>query len=765
MRRALGAAFVAAALACGDSREPSAPTPPTRTTAPRPAPSAPTGQIAAPSEPPGAAAVPMEYAGRAACAACHPAEKARFEGSDHDLAMQEASAANALGDFGGREVADGGERATFSRRGERLVVRTPGSDGAAADYEVRWLFGVDPLQQLLLPLDRGRLQALQLAWDARPATAGGQRWLHLRPDERARPGDALHWTGRLFTWNGRCADCHSTGVRRGYDPAARTYATTFAELDVSCEACHGPGAEHVAWARARGAGTAAQGGPAGGGAADPRLAVRFPRGGRFELAPGAAIATRVPARRDTAELDACGPCHARRGVLADPAPPGRPFEDDYRLALLEEGLYFADGQIHDEVFELGSFLQSPMARAGVACSDCHEPHAGALRAEGNALCTTCHRAEVFDASTHHFHEPGSAGAQCTACHMPERVSMRMDRRHDHSFPVPRPDLAARLGTPEPCTGCHPGRDAAWAAEVVRARGGRRGGAWHFAEALTAGRRYADGAEALLVRAAGDADVPPIARATALVLLAGFPSAEGARIVERALADPDALVRRAAVGWLAVAPPAPRAALAAPLLRDPVRGVRLEAARVLADAPPAALGARTPELERALEEYRAAQRAAADAPESWLNLGLLAAARGDLAAAERDFAAALELAPEHGGAAVNLADVHRAQGRDEDAERVLRAALARSPDDPGLHHALGLALVRLGRAADALPELERAASLAPDEPRYAYVLGVALHDGGDPERGIGVLRAAAARFPAHRELAAAVQALALPPGPP
>jgi predicted CXXCH cytochrome family protein len=661
--------------------------------------------------------------------------------------MQEARPETALGDFAGREVRDGGETARFSRRGDRLLVRTEGPDGAPVELEVRYLFGVDPLQQLLLPLPGGRLQALQLAFDTRPRAAGGQRWRHLLPDERARPGDPLHWTGRLFNWNQRCVDCHSTGVRRGYDPATRRYATAFAEIDVSCEACHGPGSRHAAWAR---------GGRTG---ADPGLPVRFPRdGGRFALAPGAPTARREPPRADTAELDACGPCHARRAVLAEPFEPGGRFEDGHRLALLEEGLYFADGQIRDEVFELGSFLQSRMARAGVVCSDCHEPHAAVLRAEGNALCTSCHRAEVFDAPTHHHHAPASEGAQCVACHMPGRVYMQVDLRRDHSLRVPRPDLAARLGTPEPCTGCHAGRDAAWAAEALRARGGTRGGRWHFADALHAGRTWAAGADAALVRAVRDPEAPAVARATALELLARWPGPEAFAAVQAALVDPDALVRRAAVGWLDAAPPAVRSSLAAPRLRDPVRSVRIEAARVLAGAPAAALGPDPAALEAALEEYRAVQRANADTPEAHVSLGLLAAAGGDAPAAEASFRTALALAPELGAAAVNLADLYRAQGRDGEGERVLRDALARQPDDPGLHHALGLALVRLGRKAEAVAALERAAALGPDEPRYAYVLGVALHDTGERERGLRVLREAAARFPAHRDLAAAASAL-------
>jgi cytochrome c553 len=78
------------------------------------------------------------------------------------------------------------------------------------------VFGVYPLQQYLLPLDDGRLQALSIAWDSRPAEEGGQRWYHLYPDEAIAHDDPLHWTGPYQNWNTRCAECHSTDLHKNY---------------------------------------------------------------------------------------------------------------------------------------------------------------------------------------------------------------------------------------------------------------------------------------------------------------------------------------------------------------------------------------------------------------------------------------------------------------------------------------------------------------------------------------------------------------------
>ena len=75
----------------------------------------------------------------------------------------------------------------------------------------------------------------------------------------------------------------------------------------------------------------------------------------------------------------------------------------------------------------------------------------------------------LDTPQHHFHQPGSAGAECKSCHMIERVYMGIDARRDHSFRIPRPDLSVLLGTPNACNDCHQDKSAEWAAaEVARA---------------------------------------------------------------------------------------------------------------------------------------------------------------------------------------------------------------------------------------------------------------------------------------------------------
>ena len=691
---------------------------------------------------------PLAWVGAARCAGCHAREAAAWRGSDHDRAM-EAPAAR-LGDFANARFERDGAVTTFFEREGRAFVRTPGPDGRVADFEVAYTFGFAPLQQVLLPLPSGRLQALPVAWDARPRAAGGQRWYALDPDEAATPGDVLHWSQLAHNWNGSCADCHSTNLRKGYDLATDAYRTTWSEVDVACEACHGPGARHVAWAES---------GAAGG---DPALAVRLgEEPGRWRFAAGAAIAQREPPLRRHGELEVCAPCHARRSPLREGRSAGEPFLDTHRPALLEPGLYEADGQLQGEVYEFGSFVQSRMYAAGVACSDCHEPHGLALRADGNALCGQCHRPEVFDTPAHHRHAAGSAAAACVACHLPARTYMGVDVRHDHSFRVPRPDLSVALGTPNACNDCHAAETARWAAgAVARWFPKGRSGAPHFASALHAGREALPGAEAALRALAADAGQPSIARATALTLLAAPDLPATAETIRRALGDADALVRLGALVAAEGLEPGARLAAVKPLLDDPLLAVRVDAARVLADVPPGLFS--PPERSRlaaALAAYRAAQDVNADRPEAHVNLGALAAQQGDLAAARDAYRTALRLGPWFVPAWANLADLERMAGREDAAEAALRQALAVAPEEAAPHFALGLLLVRTGRRDEALAELARAAALAPRDGRLAQAEALALAEHGAHERALATLEAALARRPGDRELRATAALLA------
>jgi tetratricopeptide (TPR) repeat protein len=692
------------------------------------------------------AAAPPAYVGGTACRECHAAEYKAWETSHHRLAMQPAEPGTVLGDFDDARFTYGSVTTIFFRRDGRLWVRTDGADGTLRDVEVKYTFGVTPLQQYLIENPAGHVQALGVSWDSRPKSEGGQRWFHLYPGDGVDHTDELHWTGRQQNWNFMCADCHSTNLRKGYDATADRFQSTWSDLNVGCEACHGPGSRHVAWGRLAADARRAS--------SDKGLTVSLTerKGVIWAIEPGALVPKRTAPRTTSIEIGVCAQCHSRREQLGEGYYAGARFEDYYAASAITPGLYYADGQQRDEVYTHASFLQSKMAHTGVTCSDCHDPHSARTRASDNHLCTACHATTKYDSPTHHFHRAGGAPAQCVACHMPETTYMVVDPRRDHSIRVPRPDRTISMGAPNACNGCHKDRSPKWADEQIRKRTGKApGGFQAFAEAFHASESNDPAAAADLRRIADDRGQPAVVRASALARLGGMPGRVALDAASAHVADPDPTVRRAAVMVFDALPLDVRRASVAPLLRDPVRSVRVQAAWVLAPVAAALAGSDDePAFARAADEFIASRRYRADRPEDRTTLGTFFAQMGRRDEAMEEYRAARRLSPRYTPAYVNLSDLQRQEGREPEAERTLRQGLAAMPKDPTLHHALGLSLARSGRQAEAIDALKRATELS-DDARFAYPYAVALHSAGRVQAAIDMLEQARGRDPRDRDV--------------
>jgi tetratricopeptide (TPR) repeat protein len=692
------------------------------------------------------------YVGSQSCAQCHAAEAKAWQSSQHAAAMQHATASTVLGDFDDAAYAFQGVESRFFRRDGKYFMRTDGSSGDLADFEVKYTFGIAPLQQYLVELPGGRLQAAAVTWDARPREQGGQRWFRQYPNEKIDHADELHWTRRAQNWNFMCADCHSTQVSKGYDAADDSFKTTYAEIAVGCEACHGPGSAHVQWAQRKG------NEPGKG------LTVQFDeRRGVAWVRDEAGKPVRSKPRQTEREIEVCAQCHARRAQIAEGYRPGRPFLDHYLPSLLTPPLYHVDGQQQDEVFIWGSWLQSRMHAAGVTCSDCHDPHTQKLQAPGNAVCAQCHDAPKYDVTAHHRHEPGTAGAQCANCHMPQNTYMVVDPRRDHSMRVPRPDESVTLGVPNACNACHTDRDAQWAAKVVHDWLGRDAAGFQtFAAVFHAAEGGNPSALDKLAVVAGDTAQPAIVRASALARLAG--SGQFTRdFALRMSGDASPLVRLATVQLADVMPVEARAAVLGPLLGDATRAVRIEAARSLAGGQDQLSQDLQSRWDTASQEYVATLQYAADRPESRVALGGFRAAVGETDDAQAQFAAAIRLDREFVPAYVNAADALRAQGRDQEAADTLQQGLQRMPASATLHHALGLARVRLRQPELAMSSLRRAVELDPATARYTYVYSVALHSTGRAGESIRRLHEATQRWPYDRDMLMALTSFQLEAG--
>ncbi len=389
------------------------------------------------------------FVGRQSCVECHQREAELFHGSHHDLAMDRATDDTVLARFDGQEIEHFGITSRVFKDGSRFMVNTEGPDGQMHDYEVKYVFGVTPLQQYMVEMEPprfrdvalaseepvGRLQVLRLSWDT-----VSERWFYLSPpdvNEKLEPDDPLHWTGITQCWNASCAECHSTNLEKNFDPLSRTYSTTFSEIDVSCEACHGPGSLHVKLANNK--------------------SLFWDRNQGYGL-------NQLKSTSNIPQVETCAPCHSRRSITGGQYV-GCRYDEHYACQLLERQIYHDDGQIRDEDYVYGSFIQSKMFHKDIRCTDCHDPHSVKLKVNGNTLCTSCHTNQhpfaKYDTPDHHHHQPGLPGSFCVDCHMPATIYMDVDSRRDHSFRAPRPDLSVEYGTPNACTGCHldPGKFA------------------------------------------------------------------------------------------------------------------------------------------------------------------------------------------------------------------------------------------------------------------------------------------------------------------
>lgn len=669
------------------------------------------------SQPPALATDAQGYAPAESCMGCHKEQAGAWKNSDHDWAMRPATAANVLGNFKDARFKDGNVQARFFRKGEKFFVNTEGADGKPADFEILYTFGYKPLQQYLVAFPGGRLQSLTIAWDSRARGEGGQRWFSLYPGQHFAPTDPLHWTGRYQNWNAMCADCHSSNLLKNYDDKTDTFATTWHEPNVGCQSCHGPAQAHVDWASREKPAQASYGSPA-----EMGLKVDYRAMGSHGM------------------VDQCAYCHSRRQSLNVGQLPDKPLLASVLPATLRPGMYHADGQMQGEVYVYGSFTQSKMFAAGVTCTDCHDPHTTQVKIEGNGLCQQCHKptpperfpslqAKNYDSPEHHHHQAGSQGAQCVNCHMPAQTYMVVDPRRDHSFRLPRPDLAAETESPDACTACHKDKQPAWAAKTIEGWVGTPQRPPHYGQALHAGRTGQVDALQQLTALIGDLGKPAIVRATAAEQLAtmGEPALPS---LAQALQDDSSLVRAYAASGFSRQTPVQRVKYLLPLLHDDNLAVRDEALRALVGISLIAL----PDPERepyraALADYERRLRGNADLPGNRLNLAVLLERDGRQQAALEQYRQALKLDPYFSPARVNLVTLANLMLRQDEAQEVLREGVALKDmpvtDHGNITYMLALLLIERNKTEEALPLFETAARELPQNPRIRYNQGLLL----------------------------------------
>jgi predicted CXXCH cytochrome family protein len=687
--------------------------------------------VIAPEKP--VVAAPAKMVDEQQCQACHSEQVKDWQGSHHQLAMQEAGAGTMLGDFNNVTFKAENETTRFSRKNDEFWVNTPGIDGNNADFKVAYTFGIAPLQQYLIEVGDGRLQALGVAWDTEK-----HRWFHLYPGQGVSFKNPLHWSKPSQNANFMCVECHTTGYKRKFDAAKNTFDSQWNSLGVGCQACHGPASSHLEWTAKK-----------------------------TDLIH-AGFAVDLKDKDATVEIETCARCHSRRAPLGDGFTVGKRLMDDYLPSPLTRELYALDGKIKDEVFEHGSFAQSKMFDKGVRCSNCHNPHSNELKAPGNGVCLQCHnsagktsvagvegkglQAKNYDSVEHTRHVMGQPGSQCVDCHMPGKFYMGNDFRHDHSFSIPNPERAKKLGTPDACLTCHQGKAGdkiteqfkLWNTVATAPQAPR------YDESLWLIRNGQPGAAQALYEQLQRSNLPAIQRATLLAELPLYPSEQALKLATQDLRNPAPQVRESAVRAIsAFLPPPERAPLLTPLLGDPVKAVRIAAARDLLSVARDGLGSAQTNWNAAIAEYEDVQKSLAERAEANLNLAMLYQASGRSAEVEALLRTALQRDPDFYPALVTLVQWLEASGRSQEAQALLEQGIKEHPDAALLLHTQGLSLIRAGKTAQAMPVLRKAAGLEPQSAQFGYVLAVALHDSGKVDEACEELERLLKVQPANR----------------
>jgi len=637
------------------------------------------------------------FVGSSNCQSCHSKEFNDWKKSDHYLAMQPVHDSTVLGDFNNKTFIADGVTSKFFKRDGKYFINTQGDDGRTHDFEVLYTFGYYPLQQYLIAFPGGRLQSTRVSWDARE-----KKWFHQYAGQKVHHRDWLHWTGNSQNWNTMCGSCHSTNLQKNYDLKTDSYATTWNEINVSCESCHGPGSKH----------------------ADFINSPEYKSGSRLEDSGLIYAKSTNP----QLQLNTCAPCHARKSDIAQSIMSTNEVMDHLIPQIISNEFYFADGQIRDEDYEYGSFTQSKMFSKNVRCSNCHNPHSGKLIAVGNNLCMNCHTAK-YNTEQHHFHKINTEGAQCINCHMPEKTYMGNDTRRDHSFRIPRPDQSIKWETPNTCTSCHKGKSNGWAADAIKKWYGPKR-AYHFSDDLLPGNELSDKSEKHLLKLISDTLQPEIARATAVHYLANIQSLKSAEALLKGLDDKKPLVRYHALRSLENFSPEVWQGVAHKNLTDKVRAVRIAAADLYHRLPPEAIPASAKTSFAAAEaENKKFLQYQTDFAVGNVMLADYHLQGGDHLNAIIHYARGLEKDSLMNYARLNLATAYSTIRKNSEALKTLQEAAIIDPKNDRIFYNLGLLTYEMGDIPTAIENFQKAVQLKSNNIGLYYNFGLLLQQQG------------------------------------
>ncbi len=659
-----------------------------------------------------------DYVGSQACVDCHQSQYEGWQGSHHERAMDHATDQSVRGDFNDVQVDFKGQTHRLYKKDDQFWINTADANGEFKDYQIKFTFGYEPLQQYMVQFDDGRVQLIPFAWDTRAKTEGGQRWFYLHPDH-SDSHDEFFWLNSGQNWNYMCADCHSTNVKKQFDVEQNQYSTSYSEINVGCEACHGPASQHLQLVQSKGSNNKGE---------------QFGFDRNLDKAVSEWMSTKdgttakPAAIKQTDQVLACAQCHSRHVQISeqDHVTSGN-FGDRYLLTLINGQQYYPDGQVYDENYVYGSYLQSKMNANGVVCSNCHDPHSAKLKIPAESVCLQCHQPDTYASESHHHHPLSSEGAQCVNCHMPETTYMQVDARREHKWHVPRPEFSQKIGTPDVCLSCHKDKSSAWSMSIVEEwkPSSKDPDERHFAPVFSAADQGYGGAAQALSHIAQNENHTDIIRASAMERLAPFSDANAIIAVARGAKHPSEFVRLGAVRGAVNMPSAERWRVLSPLLKDPVLAIRTETVSALLPLWQQLNSEQQSTLASGFEEYAQVQAFNSDRGSAHVNLGNMFLYRGMLAQAQAAYEDSIRIEPRFDTAYVYLSELYRQQGNEDKAKQSLLRGMALNPQSGELPYRLGLAEVRAKQYQQAQRHFRQATKMSPQQPQYHYLLALAL----------------------------------------
>jgi predicted CXXCH cytochrome family protein len=659
------------------------------------------------------------YVGSDKCQSCHQREFSLHSQSDHFHAMDTVSQASVSGDFDNSRFIYFGDTSFFYKKNNHYFVSTKDSTGQRREFQISYTFGWRPLQQYLVKFTDGRIQALPFCWDTRPKEKGGQRWFHLYDKEKIDNKDELFWMGINQNWNYMCADCHTTDYKTNFTIKSNIFNSSWKIANVSCESCHGPASNHIEWTKDK---------PVD---AYKGFAITLAsKKVNWKMDSVKRIAMPESVVRNDTLIETCARCHARATRFSDHYVHGQSLLQTHIPAGVGNVIYYPDGQIKDEDYEYGSFLQSKMYAGGVTCINCHDAHSTKVKATGNALCTTCHDQAKFDGPQHSFHELTSTGNQCVNCHMPVTTYMVIDERRDHSIRIPRPDLSLSDNNPNACNKCHTDKTVKWATDNFV----KWYGPTQDTNSYIQLKQYIAGlnskSEPAMFALLSDKKYPAIIRASAMEEFGMVTSSRLFSKMVEELNSTDPLIRLNAIKGLNNYSQQDIVSKLTPLLADKIVAVRMEAMNSIAPSYSLLLAEEQQLFKKVRTEYIRVQERMSHRPEGFYNRAILYQTTGDIANAEQLYRTCIKRFPTFGPAYSNLADLYRDQNKEKEARATINNGLGILPKNAQLHYALGLWFVRNKENKAGINELKTAADLAPGDAQMIYGYSIALFSGGD-----------------------------------